>query len=92
MKITQKDIDDKGGKIFTTKSINEIIEKSNGKSHLKKELHMYYMNLNLENKTTKPINKIIPIREIILRSVRVSNKASKAPTPAEGNVERMVIG
>jgi len=45
MKITQKDIDDKGGKIFTTKSINEIIEKSNLGLPLKRDERIWFNNI-----------------------------------------------
>jgi hypothetical protein len=39
-----------------------------------------------------PINKIIPINEIILNSFPVINNARSAPKPADGMVERIVIG
>ena len=41
---------------------------------------------------TIPISRIIPINAITLNSVRQMNNARMAPTPAEGSVERMVIG
>ena len=41
---------------------------------------------------TMPISKMIPISAITLRSVWVISKARTAPTPADGNVERIVIG
>ena len=41
---------------------------------------------------TRPISRMMPIMAITLRSVWVSSSASSAPTPAEGSVERMVIG
>ena len=41
---------------------------------------------------TIPIRRMIPISAIRLRSVPVSISARIAPTPAEGSVERIVIG
>ena len=41
---------------------------------------------------TRPISRMMPIMAITLRSVWVSSSASSAPTPAEGSVERIVIG
>ena len=41
---------------------------------------------------TMPISRMIPISAITLRSVLVNLSASSAPTPAEGSVERIVIG
>ena len=41
---------------------------------------------------TMPINSKIPRKAMRLNSVPVAIKASSAPTPAEGRVERMVSG
>ncbi len=41
---------------------------------------------------TMPISRITPISAMMLNSVRNSSSASSAPTPAEGSVERIVIG
>ena len=41
---------------------------------------------------TMPISKMMPIKAINDSSVRHSSKASKAPTPADGNVEMIVSG
>ncbi len=41
---------------------------------------------------TIPISRMIPIMAMMLRSVFHSIKASSAPTPADGSVERIVIG
>ena len=41
---------------------------------------------------TIPISNIIPINAIMVRSVRVINNANNAPTPAEGKVDKIVIG
>ena len=41
---------------------------------------------------TMPISRITPISAMMLNSVLKSSSASTAPTPAEGSVERMVIG
>ena len=41
---------------------------------------------------TMPISRMMPIIAMMLRSVRHSINASSAPTPAEGSVERIVIG
>ena len=41
---------------------------------------------------TMPISRMIPMMAMMLRSVCVSSRASSAPTPAEGSVERIVIG
>ena len=41
---------------------------------------------------TIPISKMMPISAITLKSVRQINNANKAPTPADGSVERIVIG
>ena len=41
---------------------------------------------------TRPINKMIPMSPITLSSWPVSMRASRAPTPADGSVDRMVIG
>ena len=41
---------------------------------------------------TIPISRMIPIMPITFSSLFVSSSASSAPTPAEGRVERMVMG
>ena len=41
---------------------------------------------------TMPISRMMPIMAMTLRSVCVSISASSAPTPAEGSVERIVMG
>ena len=41
---------------------------------------------------TIPINRITPISAITLNSVPTNIKASNAPTPADGSVERIVKG
>ncbi len=41
---------------------------------------------------TMPIRRMMPIRPITERSCPVAISARIAPTPAEGNVDRMVIG
>ncbi|MOA68909.1 hypothetical protein D3C78_1967790 [compost metagenome] len=41
---------------------------------------------------TMPISRMMPITAIMPRSLPVSSSASSAPTPADGSVERMVIG
>ncbi len=41
---------------------------------------------------TIPISKITPINPMMSNSVWNSISASNAPTPADGNVERIVIG
>ncbi len=41
---------------------------------------------------TSPISRMMPIMAMTLRSVLVSISASSAPTPAEGRVERIVMG
>ena len=41
---------------------------------------------------TIPISRIMPMRAITLRSRRYNNSAMSAPTPAEGSVERIVMG
>ena len=41
---------------------------------------------------TMPISRMMPMMPITPRSLRDSISASSAPTPAEGSVERMVIG
>ena len=41
---------------------------------------------------TMPISKMIPISAMIENSVLVTISIKSAPTPAEGSVERMVIG
>src|SRR5260370_36592990 len=41
---------------------------------------------------TMPISKMIPMMAMTLRSVFVSISASNAPPPAEGRVDKMVMG
>ncbi|MNC19496.1 hypothetical protein D3C75_674290 [compost metagenome] len=41
---------------------------------------------------TMPINRMMPMIAIMPRSLPLRINASKAPTAAEGKVERMVIG
>ena len=41
---------------------------------------------------TMPISKMMPIKAITFRSLPVSMIARIAPTPAEGSVERIVMG
>ncbi len=41
---------------------------------------------------TMPMSRTMPIKEIRDRSLPVSIKASKAPTPAEGKLDRIVMG
>jgi len=41
---------------------------------------------------TIPISRMMPIRAMTEKSVRQRMSASRAPTPAEGSVERMVTG
>jgi hypothetical protein len=41
---------------------------------------------------TMPISRIMPISAMTLKSCRQMNSASSAPTPAEGSVERIVMG
>ena len=41
---------------------------------------------------TMPISRITPISAMTLSSVWNSSSASSAPTPADGSVERIVIG
>ena len=41
---------------------------------------------------TMPISRMMPIKPITFSSTRQSISASSAPTPAEGSVERIVIG
>ena len=41
---------------------------------------------------TMPTNKITPIKAMMENSVPVSISASKAPTPAEGKVDKIVSG
>ena len=41
---------------------------------------------------TMPISRMTPISAIRLNSVLNSSSASTAPTPADGSVDRMVIG
>ena len=41
---------------------------------------------------TMPISRMMPMTAIRLRSVPTTMSASSAPTPADGSVERIVIG
>ena len=41
---------------------------------------------------TMPIKRMTPISAMMLKSVPVTISANTAPTPAEGKVERIVIG
>ena len=41
---------------------------------------------------TMPMSRMMPMTAIRLRSVPVKSSASSAPTPADGSVERIVIG
>ena len=41
---------------------------------------------------TMPISRMMPISEITFNSLWVASSASSAPTPADGSVERIVIG
>ena len=41
---------------------------------------------------TMPISRMMPISAMTLRSLPVSSSARIAPTPAEGSVERIVMG
>ena len=41
---------------------------------------------------TMPIKRMMPIRAMMLNSVWEISRARIAPTPAEGRVERMVMG
>ena len=41
---------------------------------------------------TMPIRRMMPMSATIPSSVPVTNKARIAPMPADGNVERMVMG
>ena len=41
---------------------------------------------------TMPINRMMPMIAIRLRSRPITSSASSAPTPADGSVERIVIG
>ncbi len=42
--------------------------------------------------STMPISRMMPMSAMTLKSVRQSIRARSAPTPAEGRVERIVIG
>ena len=42
--------------------------------------------------STMPMSSTIPISAMTLKSECVTISASRAPTPAEGSVERIVIG
>ncbi|KAG0752029.1 hypothetical protein G6F22_022004 [Rhizopus arrhizus] len=41
---------------------------------------------------TMPISRMIPMMPIMSSSVPLINNASKAPTPADGKVDRIVMG
>ena len=41
---------------------------------------------------TMPISRMTPISEMMLNSMCSIHSASNAPTPADGNVEMIVIG
>ena len=41
---------------------------------------------------TMPMSRMMPMRAMTLNSVRQSMRDRRAPTPAEGRVERMVTG
>ena len=41
---------------------------------------------------TMPMSRMIPISAMTLSSMPQTSSASSAPTPAEGSVERIVIG
>jgi hypothetical protein len=41
---------------------------------------------------TMPMSRMMPMTAMMLRSMPASIKARIAPTPAEGSVERIVIG
>ncbi|CPJ20932.1 Uncharacterised protein [Bordetella pertussis] len=41
---------------------------------------------------TMPISRMMPMMPIMSRSVPLISRASSAPTPAEGRVDRIVIG
>ena len=41
---------------------------------------------------TMPISRMMPIIAMMDRSIRQSMRASSAPTPADGRVERIVSG
>ena len=41
---------------------------------------------------TMPISRMMPIRAMTSRSMPKSSSARSAPTPAEGSVDRIVIG
>ena len=41
---------------------------------------------------TIPISRMIPIKAMMLKSTFVIDKARSAPKPAEGNVDRIVMG
>ena len=41
---------------------------------------------------TMPIKRMMPMTEMTPKSVLKSMRASTAPTPAEGRVDRMVMG
>ena len=41
---------------------------------------------------TMPMSRMIPMSAMTLNSVLKSSSARKAPTPADGSVERIVMG
>jgi len=41
---------------------------------------------------TMPMRRMMPMRPMMSRSARQRRRARMAPTPAEGRVERMVMG
>ena len=41
---------------------------------------------------TMPISRMTPISAMMLNSVLKTSSASSAPTPADGSVDRIVIG
>ena len=41
---------------------------------------------------TMPMSRMMPMSAITLNSIRQMSSASKAPTPAEGKLDRMVMG
>ena len=42
--------------------------------------------------STMPMSRMMPMRAMTLKSVRQSMSDSRAPTPAEGSVDRIVMG
>ena len=41
---------------------------------------------------TMPMSRMMPMSAMMLKSVRQSMSARSAPTPADGSVDRIVIG